>query len=64
MRRRGYPAAAIRNFCKTIGMTKFNALTDLALLEHSVREQLNRVRTSLHGCPRSTQDCHHQLARR
>jgi glutaminyl-tRNA synthetase len=42
MRRRGYPAAAIRNFCKTIGMTKFNALTDLALLEHSVREELNK----------------------
>ena len=42
MRRRGYPAAAIRSFCKTIGMTKFNSLTDLALLEHCVREELNR----------------------
>lgn len=43
MRRRGYPAAAIRNFCKTIGLTKFNSLTDLALLEHSVREELNKT---------------------
>ncbi|MGK0189647.1 MAG: glutaminyl-tRNA synthetase [Verrucomicrobiales bacterium] len=43
MRRRGYPAAAIRNFCKTIGLTKFNSLTDLALLEHSVRESLNKT---------------------
>ena len=42
MRRRGYPPAAIRNFCKTIGLTKFKSLTEVALLEHAVREDLNK----------------------
>ena len=41
MRRRGYTPAAIRNFCHTIGITKFNGFTDVALLEYSVREDLN-----------------------
>ena len=42
MRRRGYPAAAIREFCKRIGITKFNGTTDVALLEYEVRDFLNR----------------------
>ncbi len=42
MRRRGYPAEAIRNFCEIIGITKFESLTDVALLEHCVRDVLNR----------------------
>ncbi len=41
IRRRGYPPEAIRRFAASIGVTKFNALTDIALLEHSVRDQLN-----------------------
>jgi glutaminyl-tRNA synthetase len=41
MRRRGYPAAAIRQFCEIIGITKFGSLTDVALLEHCVRDALN-----------------------
>ncbi len=41
MRRRGYTPLAIRNFCQTIGITKFNGITDVALLEYSVREDLN-----------------------
>jgi glutaminyl-tRNA synthetase len=41
LRRRGVPPAAIRKFCKTIGLTKFPSLTDPALLEHAVREELN-----------------------
>jgi len=41
MRRRGIPAPAIRNLCKMVGITKFEALTDIALLEHCVREELN-----------------------
>ena len=41
LRRRGYTPASIRSFCKTIGMTKFNSLTDMALLEHSIRQALN-----------------------
>jgi len=43
LRRRGYTPESIRNFCKTIGVTKYNSLTDFALLENSVREHLNRV---------------------
>ncbi|MDF1849948.1 MAG: glutamine--tRNA ligase/YqeY domain fusion protein [Verrucomicrobiales bacterium] len=42
IRRRGYPAEAIRSFCKTIGITKFKSTNDIALLESSVREVLNR----------------------
>ncbi|MGE4488407.1 MAG: glutamine--tRNA ligase/YqeY domain fusion protein [Kiritimatiellales bacterium] len=41
MRRRGYPAAAIRAFCTEIGITKTESLTDVALLEHHVRDDLN-----------------------
>ncbi|MCU0749929.1 MAG: glutamine--tRNA ligase/YqeY domain fusion protein [Akkermansiaceae bacterium] len=42
LRRRGYPAPAIRDFCKRIGLTKFNGTTDVALLEFEVRDFLNR----------------------
>jgi glutaminyl-tRNA synthetase len=42
LRRRGYTPEAIRAFCNRIGITKVNSLTDVALLEHSVREDLNR----------------------
>ncbi len=41
LRRRGYTPQAIRQFCKTIGLTKFPSMTDVALLEHAVREDLN-----------------------
>ncbi len=41
MRRRGYPAAAIVEFCQGVGITKFNGNTDVARLENSVRSQLN-----------------------
>ncbi len=43
LRRRGYPAAAIREFCAHIGVTKFNGMTDLALLELYVRNNLNKT---------------------
>ena len=42
LRRRGVSPEAIRHFCYRIGVTKYNGLTDLALLEHSIREDLNR----------------------
>lgn len=42
IRRRGYPAEAIRDFCKTIGITKFKGTNDISLLESSVRDVLNR----------------------
>ncbi|MCG8583644.1 MAG: glutamine--tRNA ligase/YqeY domain fusion protein [Pirellulales bacterium] len=42
LRRRGYSPASIRNFCKEIGITKYNSMTDLAVLENAVRADLNR----------------------
>jgi glutaminyl-tRNA synthetase len=43
MRRRGYTPAAIRNFCERVGVTKYNSLSDMALLEFALREDLNKV---------------------
>ena len=42
MRRRGYPPGAIREFCERVGVTKYESLTDVAVLEHCVRDQLNK----------------------
>ncbi len=42
MRRRGYPAEAIRDFCKRIGIAKSHNVIDVSMLEHCVREELNR----------------------
>ncbi|WP_347273052.1 glutamine--tRNA ligase/YqeY domain fusion protein [Candidatus Kuenenia sp.] len=42
MRRRGYTPEAIRNFCERIGVAKRESMVDIALLEHFVREDLNK----------------------
>jgi glutaminyl-tRNA synthetase len=42
MRRRGYTPESVRNFCDRIGVAKFNSVVDIALLEHCVREDLNK----------------------
>ena len=42
IRRRGYTPEAIRNFCAAIGASKTNGILDLAMLEHFVREDLNK----------------------
>ena len=42
LRRRGYTPDAIREFCHRVGIAKTNSLTDAALLEHCVRDDLNR----------------------
>lgn len=41
-RRRGYTSQSIRNFVDKIGYTKYDGVIDMALLEHSVREDLNK----------------------
>ena len=41
-RRRGYTPEAIRTFCERIGVAKANSTVDIALLEHTIREDLNR----------------------
>ena len=42
MRRRGYPAAAIRDFCERIGVSKAYSVIDFAMLESCVRDNLNQ----------------------
>ena len=42
LRRRGYTPEAIRDFCERIGMAKRDSMVDIALLEHSIREDLNQ----------------------
>ncbi len=42
IRRRGYTPEAIRNFCGSIGVSKTNGIIELGLLEHFVREDLNK----------------------
>jgi glutaminyl-tRNA synthetase len=43
IRRRGYPPESIRNFCDRIGVAKRDSMVDMALLEYSVREDLNKI---------------------
>ena len=43
MRRRGYPAPAIRDFCGRIGITKKENIIEMGVLENSVREHLNPI---------------------
>jgi len=42
LRRRGYTPESIRNFCERIGVAKRDSLVDMALLEHCIREGLNK----------------------
>jgi len=42
MRRRGYPAEVIRDFCSRIGVSKTDSMVDIAFLEHLLREYLNK----------------------
>jgi len=43
IKRRGYSPEAIREFCRRIGVNKFNSTVDIALLEHCLREDLNKT---------------------
>ncbi|MFZ5595933.1 MAG: glutamine--tRNA ligase/YqeY domain fusion protein [Bacillota bacterium] len=42
LRRRGYTPEAIRDFCERIGVAKANSVVDIAMLEHCIREDLNK----------------------
>ena len=42
IRRRGVTAQALRNFAYNIGITKYNGITDVSVLEHAIREDLNK----------------------
>ncbi len=43
LRRRGVPAAAIRDFARRVGVARANSLVDIAIFEHAVRDELNRT---------------------
>ena len=43
LRRRGVPPAAIRDFVRSVGVARANSTVDIAMLEHAVRESLNRT---------------------
>jgi glutaminyl-tRNA synthetase len=43
LRRRGYTPASIRNFIAATGVAKANSMVDIAMLEHSLRDELNRT---------------------
>jgi glutaminyl-tRNA synthetase len=45
LRRRGVTASALRTFAYNIGITKYPSLTDMALLEHTMRDEFNRIAT-------------------
>lgn len=45
LRRRGFTPRSVRNFIDTIGYTKYEALNSISLLEHAVRDDLNKVAT-------------------
>lgn len=49
MRRRGVAPESIREFCKTIGVTKFNSMTDKVVLENCMRDHLNQVAPRVMG---------------
>jgi len=43
LRRRGYTASSIRNFCDSIGVAKMNSIVEITILENSIREELNKT---------------------
>jgi len=49
LRRRGYTPESIRNFCERIGVAKRDSMVDIALLEYSVRENLNKRASRVMG---------------
>jgi glutaminyl-tRNA synthetase len=49
IKRRGYTPASIRKFAESVGVARRNGLTDVALLEHAVREDLNKISDRVFG---------------
>ena len=43
LRRRGVPAAAVRNFARSVGVARANSTVDVGMFEHAVRDELNRT---------------------
>jgi glutaminyl-tRNA synthetase len=49
LRRRGYTPSAIREFCQRIGVAKFDGVSDIKLLEHCLRDDLNKTSARVMG---------------
>ena len=49
IRRRGYSPKSVHSFCKRIGVNKFNSTVDIALLEHCLRQDLNKTSPRVMG---------------
>ena len=64
LRRRGVPAAALREFARRIGVAKSANTVELQQLEACVRELLNQSDTQAYGGVAPTETCHHQLPRK
>ena len=64
IRRRGYTAEAVRDFCARIGVAKKENVIDIALLEHTVREDLNRNAPPCAGRTAAAEAHHRKLSRR
>ena len=64
MRRRGVTASVLRDFAYHIGVTKYPSLTDVAVLEHAIREEFNKTAPAPARRAASDQGRHHQLSRR
>ena len=43
MRRRGFTAASIRNFCESVGVSRSESVVDMGMLEHSIRDDLDKT---------------------
>ena len=61
LRRRGYTPEAIRAFCERIGVAKTDSIVDVGLLEHGLREDLNRRSPARDGGAAAAQARHRQL---
>ncbi|MGC4075274.1 MAG: glutamate--tRNA ligase family protein [Nibricoccus sp.] len=64
IRRRGVPASALRRFVMGIGVTRFDALTDIAVFEHAIREELNPIAQRRLAVLKPGQTRPHQYRRR
>ncbi len=62
LRRRGYTPEAINDLCNRTGVSKTNTVIEIQLLEHCIREDLNKRRGAGHGRPEPAQSCDRELA--
>ena len=62
LRRRGVPPEAIRDFISAIGVARADSLVDVAMLDHAIRDVLNRTALAPHGGAAAAQGRHRELS--